>query len=126
MIAVLVGGLIGTGLRLVIDGALPHGDGDFPISTLLINVAGSFALGMLVSRLWPVAPLWLRAGLGAGLLGSFTTFSAVLASTFTLSRADETALAIGYLLISLAAGWIAAGVGIRLGAGRPTQIGPEE
>ncbi len=44
----LVGGLVGTGLRLGIDALLPHGDDGFPLSTLLINVAGSFALGMLV------------------------------------------------------------------------------
>jgi len=126
MLAVLVGGLFGTGLRLAIDALLPHPDHGFPLSTLLINVAGSFALGMLVSRVWPVAPVWLRAGLGAGLLGSFTTFSAVVASGFTLTREHETGLAIAYLVITLAAGWVAAAVGIRLGAGNPTRIEPEE
>ena len=30
-LAVAVGGLIGTGLRLACDLAFPHGDGDFPI-----------------------------------------------------------------------------------------------
>ena len=45
---------------------------------------------------------------------------------FTLTRANEAGLAIVYLVVSLAAGWLAAIVGIRLGAGRPTQIGPEE
>jgi CrcB protein len=126
VIAVIVGGLIGTGLRLAIDALLPHADDGFPWSTLLINVAGSFTLGMLVSRVWPVAPVWLRAGLGAGLLGAFTTFSAVVASAFTLTRANEAGLAVVYLVVSLAAGWLAAIVGLRLGAGRPTQIGPEE
>ena len=125
-LSVLMGGLAGTGLRLAIDALLPHGDDGFPLSTLLINVTGSFALGMLVSRVWPVAPVWLRAGLGAGLLGSFTTFSAVVASVFTLAREQEAGLAVGYLVITLAAGWLAAAAGIRLGAGRPTQIGPEE
>jgi CrcB protein len=128
--AVLAGGLIGTALRLGIDALLPHADDGFPLSTLLINVIGSFVLGMLVSRVWPVAPVWLRAGLGAGLLGSFTTFSAVVASVFTLARADEAGLALLYLAITLAAGWLAAALGIRLeirlGGGRPTQIGPEE
>lgn len=124
MLAVLVGGLCGTGLRLAIDALLPHPDDGFPLSTLLINVAGSFALGMLVSRVWPVAPVWLRAGLGAGLLGSFTTFSAVVASGFTLTREHETGLAIAYLVITLAAGWLAAAAGIRLGAGNPARIEP--
>lgn len=126
ILAVLAGGLIGTGLRLGIDALLPHGDDGFPLSTLLINVSGSFVLGMLASRVWPVALVWLRAGLGAGLLGAFTTFSAVVASAFTLTRAHEAGLAIVYLVVSLAAGWLAAIAGVRLGAGRPTQIGPEE
>ena len=126
VLAVLIGGLAGTGLRLAIDALLPHGDDGFPVSTLIINVTGSFALGMLVSRVWPVAPVWLRAGLGAGLLGSFTTFSAVVASGFTLAREQEAGLAVGYLVITLVAGWLAAAAAIRLGAGHPTQIGPEE
>jgi CrcB protein len=126
ILAVLAGGLIGTGLRLGVDTLLPHGDDGFPLATLLINVTGSFVLGMLVSRVWPVAPVWLRAGLGAGLLGSFTTFSAVVASVVTLTRAHGAGLAVVYLVVSLAAGWLAAIAGIRLGAGRPTQIGPEE
>lgn len=126
ILAVLAGGLVGTGLRLGIDALLPHADNEIPYSTLLINVVGSFALGMLVSRAWPVAPVWLRAGLGAGLLGSFTTFSAVVASAFTLTRADQGGIAVGYLSVSLVAGWLAALIGIRLGVGRPPQIGPEE
>ncbi len=126
LLAVLAGGLVGGGLRLGIDALLPHGDDGFPLSTLLINVAGSFALGMLVSRVWPVTPVWLRAGLGAGLLGTFTTFSAVVASVFTLSRAHEAGVAILYLVLTIAAGWLAAVAGIRAGAGRPTEIGPEE
>lgn len=126
VLAVLAGGLTGGGLRLGIDALLPHADDGFPLSTLLINVAGSFVLGMLVSRVWPVAPVWLRAGLGAGLLGTFTTFSAVVASVFTLSRAHGAGLAIVYLVITIAAGWLAAVAGIRVGAGRPTEIGPEE
>ncbi len=126
ILAVLAGGLIGTALRLGIDALLPHGDDGFPISTLLINVVGSGALGMLVSRVWPVAPVWLRAGLGAGLLGAFTTFSAVVASLLTLTRANEAGIAFVYLVVTLAAGFLAALAGLRLGAGRPTQIGPEE
>ena len=106
---------------------MPPADDGFPWSTLLINVAGSFVLGMLVSRVWPVAPVWLRAGLGAGLLGSFTTFSAVVASVFTLTRANEAGLAIVYLCRQpgrrmargdrWASGWA---------PGAPAQIGPEE
>ena len=116
LIAVFVGGLVGTGLRLGLDALLPQGDDGFPLSTLLINTAGSFALGLLVARLWPTARPWLRAALGPGLLGSFTTFSAVVASVFTLTTAGDGLLAAGYLAATLVLGFAAAFAGLRLGA----------
>ncbi|HWM33566.1 MAG TPA: CrcB family protein [Pseudolysinimonas sp.] len=119
VVAVLAGGMIGTGLRLGIDALLPHGDADFPLSTLLINVAGSFALGLLVARVWPSAPAWLRAGLGTGVLGSFTTFSAVIASVAVLSLAGRPLVAAAYLALSLVVGLAAAWAGLRLGSRRP-------
>jgi CrcB protein len=130
ILAVVVGGLIGTALRISADTVLRHGDGGFPWSTLLVNLAGSFVLGLLVSRVWPTAPAWLRAGLGAGLLGSFTTFSAVVVSLFTLTRAGMPGVAGLYLVVSLVAGLAAAALGLRagdIGRARSTPpIGPEE
>ncbi|MEO8261146.1 MAG: CrcB family protein [Pseudolysinimonas sp.] len=113
MLAVLVGGLIGTGLRLGIDALLPHAPSDFPVSTLLINIVGSFALGALVARVWPQAPDWLRFGLGTGVLGSFTTFSAVMVSLVSMMQAPLLDLA--YLAASLVGGLGAAALGLRLG-----------
>ena len=124
LFAVLAGGAIGTGIRLTIDLALPHDDSTFPLGTLLINVAGSFLLGILVARAWPVAPLWLRAGLGAGVLGSFTTFSAVSISTVILTQGSDGALALGYVALSLVASIVAAALGLQLGR-RPAPIGTE-
>ena len=120
--AVVVGGAVGTALRLAIDSALPHGDDAFPVSTLIINTVGAFALGMLVGRLWPSASTWLRAGLGAGLLGSFTTFSAVAVSLVSLTAAGSWMLALGYLVATLALGLAAAWLGIRLGGARPSPL----
>ena len=125
IVAILVGGLVGTGLRLGIDALLPHADDAFPWSTLLINVLGSFALGALVARVWPVAPHWLKAGLGAGLLGSFTTFSALAVSLVTLAEAGQWLVGAGYLALSLIAGLGAATAGLFLGR-RPEPIGVEE
>ena len=70
LLAVLLGGAVGTALRLAIDAALPHDDASFPLSTLIINCVGAFLLGALVSRVWESAPEWLKAALGPGLLGS--------------------------------------------------------
>lgn len=125
VLAVFIGGVIGTGLRLGVDALLPHqAPGAFPWSTLIVNVAGSFALGALVARIWPTAPAWLRAGLGAGLLGSFTTFSALIVSLVQLSFAYP-AEAVVYLGMSLVLGLGAAWLGLRWGS-RAAQRAPTE
>jgi fluoride exporter len=116
LVAVLLGGILGTGMRLALDAVLPHSDSQFPWSTLLINIVGSFVLALLVARVWPTAPAWLRAGLGTGVLGSFTTFSALIVSLFTLTHAGIPLLALVYLVTSLAGGLAAALLGLRLGA----------
>ena len=121
--AVLVGGVVGTALRLAIDTAVPHSDTAFPLSTLIINTVGAFALGALVARLWPTAPPWLKAGLGAGLLGSFTTFSAFAVSLVSLTSAGEGMPALGYLALTLVLGLGAAWLGLALG--RPAPVTPD-
>ena len=126
LLAVIIGGLVGTGLRLGIDALLPHGDDGFPWSTLVINVIGAFALGSLVARFWATAAEWLRAGLGVGLLGSFTTFSALAVSFVALADAGEWATAVGYLIATMVAGLAAAWAGIAAFRRRGTPLaGPE-
>lgn len=119
LIAVVVGGLVGTGLRLAIDLLLPHADDGLALSTLIVNVVGAFALGQLVGRLWPTAAPWLRAGLGAGLLGSFTTFSALATSLIALAATGQWMLALAYAVATLVLGLAAAALGLRLGHRRP-------
>lgn len=114
----IVGGAVGTVLRLGLDALLPHGNDAFPLSTLIANVVGAFALGLLIARLWGPAPPWLRAGLGPGLLGSFTTFSALTVSLVTLSASDQWMTALGYLVATLALGFGAAALGLGLGRRR--------
>ncbi len=128
VLAVLGGGLVGTGLRLGVDLVLQHGGAAFPIGTFLINLTGSLVLGVLVARVWPVAPEWLRAGLGPGLLGSFTPFSALAVSAVDLSSAGAGVVAAVYVTTSVVGGVTAAALGIRLGApaAAPPPIGPEE
>lgn len=117
-LAVAVGGLAGTGLRLACDLAFPHADGELPVETLIVNLVGAFALGWLVGGLWtrPTTPMWLKAGLGSGLIGSFTTLSAVMASLLALTRVGEPWLAALYLLISVVGGLGLAAGGLRIGS----------
>lgn len=114
ILAVFIGGIVGTGLRLELDALIPHSDTQFPLSTLIINVVGSFVLAVLVSRLWPVARAWLRAGLGPGLLGGFTTFSAVMVSMVTLAAGSDVIMALVYAALTLVLGFGAAAAGLWL------------
>lgn len=118
IIAVLVGGALGTALRLMADAALPHEPDQVALSTLLVNTAGSFVLGVLVATVWPRVPGWARAGLGAGLLGSFTTFSALAVSVVALAESGDSLLAVLSVAVSLALGLLAAGAGLALGRRR--------
>ena len=117
-LAVAIGGLVGTGLRLACDLAFPHADGEFPVETLVVNLVGAFVLGWLVGGLWtrPTTPFWLKAGLGSGLLGSFTTLSAVMASLLLLTAGGEAGLAVAYLLASVVGGLGLAAAGLRIGS----------
>lgn len=123
--AVAAGGLLGTQLRYAAGLAFPEEAGAVPWTTLVINVAGSFVLAALTT-VWIARPGtadWLRAGLGPGLLGSFTTFSAVVLSLDQQFRAGLHGTWLAYLGLSLGLGLGAAAAGWRTGtslAGRKT------
>jgi CrcB protein len=116
-LAVAVGGLLGTELRFGLGLLFPDLPGSVPWATLWINVGGSFVLALLTT-VWMARPhtaFWLRAGLGPGLLGSFTTFSAVVFAVDQLARAGWHFIGADYLVMSLLLGLAAAGAGWRSG-----------
>ena len=118
-LVVLAGGL-GAALRFVVDSWVARVVGSrVPLGTLLINVTGSFLLGLVVALTGDhAAGADVRAVLGTGLLGGYTTFSAASVEAVSLareggSRAGATAVAhaSGMLVCSL----LAAGLGLWLG-----------
>lgn len=116
-LAVAAGGLIGSELRYGLGLAFPDTPGSVPWATLAINISGSFVLAALTT-IWiarPQTAFWLRAALGPGLLGSFTTFSAVIFASGQLARAEAHPVWITYLGLSLVLGLAAAGAGWRTG-----------
>lgn len=121
--AVFVGGIVGTALRFLLSTSVPN---SAELATFLINVVGSFVLGLLVSTLWAreSTPMWLKAGLGTGVLGGFTTFSAIAidaAATLPAIGTESTALAWGtlfFLALEIVLGILAAWAGLALGARR--------
>jgi fluoride exporter len=115
--AVAVGGLLGTELRYAAGLLFPETAGAVPWTTLAINVAGSFVLATLTT-IWiarPKTAFWLRAGIGPGLLGSFTTFSALVIAIDQQLRGGFHATWLAYLGLSLVLGLGAAAAGWKTG-----------
>jgi fluoride exporter len=112
-----VGGFLGANARFVqarwID--LLHGSA-FPWGTFVINVAGSFALGVLGAvvgaRIPPPTGDHLRLALGVGFLGAYTTFSTFEYETHTLLEGGSWLTGFLNVFLSLAVGLLAVRLGI--------------
>lgn len=94
--------------------------GRFPMGTFVINVSGSFVIGLLMAlmleRFDPHPNL--RLFLMVGVLGGYTTFSTFELEIFEALRTGERATAPLYAAASVAAGFIAVWLGYALGAKR--------
>ena len=108
-----------------VGGALRHGVNvgsarlfgfGFPFGTLIVNVAGSFAMGLLAGYflLRPGYSQELRLFLTTGVLGGFTTFSAFSLDTALLVERHAYALAAAYVAGSVAASLVALFLGLAL------------
>ena len=108
----LAGGL-GAGTRYVVDlWVRPRVSSRLPWSTLLINVTGSFALGLLVGA---GAGATSHAVLGTGFLGGYTTFSTASVETAHLVLDRRYAAAAVIALVMLTVSVAAAAGGYALG-----------
>ena len=98
-----------------IGGAMRHGVNvgatrlfgfGFPFGTFIVNVAGSFAMGLLAGFFIyrPGVPQHVRLFLTTGILGGFTTFSSFSLDAALLIERHAYALAAGYIVGSVAAG----------------------
>lgn len=113
--ALIAGGGLGAGARYLVDGAVMRGRTDaFPLGILVINVVGSFVLGLLTGLGAAIAPAW-TAIVGIGLLGGFTTFSTVAVETVLLAQRGRREWAWANLLATAVLSIAAAAVGIMLG-----------
>jgi CrcB protein len=84
--------------------------------TLAVNLVGAFALGVVAGVLARrrASPLW-RPFLGTGVLGGFTTFSAVAVEVVERVSAGRAPVAAGYVVVSLAGGVLLARAGVVAG-----------
>jgi CrcB protein len=96
---IAVGGAAGALLRWAIGSEWPVRSGEFPWSTLGINVSGCLAMGVLMALIEEVLAgrVYVRPFLGVGVLGGFTTFSTFAVESRALLGAHP-ALAVVYYL----------------------------
>jgi len=113
------GGAIGAGGRYAVNVAALRllGPG-FPWGTVIVNITGSFAMGLLIAvlALRTGATNEIRTFLATGILGGFTTFSAFSLDAVHLYERGDTTTAIAYVVASV--GLSIAGLTLGLGLGR--------
>lgn len=120
MLAV-AGGALGSGARYLVNvGAARFLGVAFPWATLIVNIAGSFAMGLLVEYviLRHNGSAELRTFLATGILGGFTTFSAFSLDVATLADRGDLALAAIYIAVSVAISIAALYAGVALARGQ--------
>ncbi len=76
---------------------------NFPWGTLIVNILGSFIMGLLIVKFAHIDSVSqeARAFFTTGFLGAFTTFSTFSLDFATLWQRDETLIAMGYMLASV-------------------------
>lgn len=94
-------GVFGILFRFGIDSLFSEWNEQFPFSTLLINLLGSFIAGavyVMSDGRW--IPENLQLALMVGFCGGFTTFSAYTLQTFTMLEQGKVGPALIYVVIS--------------------------
>lgn len=89
--------------------------GHLPLATLLVNVSGSFVLGLLAGLISLKSPAHadaLRLALGVGFCGGFTTFSTFALENVSLLDDGRWPAALAYTAVSLVLGLLAVRLGL--------------
>jgi CrcB protein len=116
---VFLGGGLGSMARHGVNiGTARVFSGDFPLATFIVNVAGSFVMGLLAAWFAFRADMaWsqhVRLLLTTGFLGGFTTFSTFSLDTAFLIERDAYATAAVYVVLSVALGVVGLFAGLWL------------
>lgn len=112
VLAIALAAGLGSAARFVLESAISARAGTrWPWGLLVVNVSGSFALGLVVGSSLPDS--W-TVVLGVGFLGGYTTMSAagVAAAQRSLRRDDAVALAGSMLMLVSAVAAAALGVAL--------------
>ncbi len=120
ILAIAVGGALGTLARYGVGRAIVVPATAFPWATFSVNIAGSFVLGVvvtLVTERWPPTR-FVRPFAAIGFCGGFTTFSTLMVEVVRRTQDGRVGVAALYLGASLVAGPAAAAAGVLVARGR--------
>jgi CrcB protein len=101
IILVFLGGGLGSTIRFILNKLIPNDS--FPFSTLIVNLIGSFLIGLIISYL--IKNNMLKSDyfllLVVGICGGLTTFSAFSLENLNMIKSNEIFNSIIYILISV-------------------------
>lgn len=119
VLAVAVGGGIGAALRYAVTlVANMHGGITFPYGTILVNVIGSFLIGLLMMYFQGQSdvPPMIKLFAITGILGGFTTFSTFNMELLTFVRAGDLGAALLYGGLNIIGAFFCCWLGIAAGS----------
>ena len=118
VLAVFLGGGLGSLMRYLVNTLFTRYTSlNFPYATLLVNITGSFILGLLFVffiQKTSIHPAW-RLALTVGFCGGLTTFSTFSVEVFNILRNGQILSALIYMIVSIVTCIIAAGAGYYIG-----------
>lgn len=114
--AVGAGGAMGAMGRVGLEHAWPNTAGSWPWATLAVNIAGAFLLGGLMTALRRHESISITTYrlLGTGFCGALTTFSTIQIELLEMLDHARYTMAIGYVSASVAGGYAAVSLAVKL------------
>ncbi|PTV95709.1 protein CrcB [Rhodobacter aestuarii] len=118
LLTVAAGGALGASFRYLVNITMPRllGHG-FPYATMVVNVLGSFLMGVMVVVLAYKGGTRMAPFLMTGVLGGFTTFSAFSLDAAKLYESGEILTAAGYVIGTVVLGLAALFAGMAFARG---------
>lgn len=103
LLAIFIGGGLGSLARYAVNLTLRIYSIDFPFSTLMVNLVGSVILGFAMALFWKQADIHVTVKLAitVGFCGGLTTFSTFSWETFDMIKNGEYLLAVLYTFVSV-------------------------
>jgi CrcB protein len=118
LVLIGVGGFAGVLARYLVDGWVARATGGaFPWGTLVVNVSGSFVLGLLAAMTFDraILPAEIRGPVLIGFIGAYTTFSTYMLESWRLAESGAWTSAAANVVGSVVLGLVALAAGLTLG-----------